>query len=118
MPKLIALIKKNPAISEEQFKLYYETIHVPLIKSIFPMIGDYKRTYLLDADMLSGEFSLEGKAADKPYNVITELFFNKIEDLEAFFKIAAQAKNVEIIRKDELNFLISEKTVMYQIGDS
>ena len=51
MPKLIALISKKPSISEQDFKIYYETNHAPLIKSLFPSLSGYTRTYLFESNL-------------------------------------------------------------------
>ena len=115
MPKLIALICKKPEISEEDFQSYYEDKHVPLIQNLFPMLADYKRTYLITSKLLYGEFSLSPDNKEFSYNVITELFFNSDEELNLFMELAARDEIIEIIRNDESNFLDSDKTIMYQV---
>ena len=115
MPKLIALISKKPEISEEEFQLYYEEKHVPLIRSLFPMLGDYKRTYLSSDRLLYGEFSLDPNNAASSCDVITELFFENDEELKLFMELAARDDMVEVVRKDESNFLDSNKTIMYRV---
>ena len=64
MIKLIALIRKKNNVSEKEFKEYYENIHAPLIIKIFPSLKGYTRNYLLESNLLHGEFSLE------PQNII------------------------------------------------
>ena len=113
MVKLIALISKKDGISDKKFRSYYENKHVPLIKNIFPSLSGYERKYLIESNMLDGEFTL--KSINHNFNVITELSFDNEEGLNQFFKIAAKEEIVEMIRKDEQNFLDSEKTIMYRI---
>ena len=115
MPKLIALICKKPAISEEDFKTYYEENHVPLIESIFPTIAGYKRTYLFEASMLNDALPLESDGDHSVFNVITELTFDDEDGLNQFFERGADNKVIETIRNDEANFLDGEKTIMYRI---
>ena len=115
MPKLIALICKKPAISEEDFKTYYEENHVPLIESIFPTITGYKRTYLFEASMLNDALPLESDSDHSLFNVITELTFDDEDGLNQFFERGADNKVIETIRNDEANFLDGEKTIMYRI---
>jgi len=115
MPKLIALIRKKPSISEEDFKSYYENKHVPLIESLFPSIMGYKRTYLLEANMLNDALPLETDSDFSQFNVITELTFNDEEALNQFFARGADKEVVETIRKDEANFLDGKQTMMYRI---
>ena len=115
MPKLIALICKKPAISEEDFKTYYEENHVPLIESIFPTITGYKRTYLFEASMLNDALPLESNGDHSLFNVITELTFDDEDGLNQFFERGADNKVIVTIRNDEANFLDGEKTIMYRI---
>tara|TARA_B100000287_G_scaffold435023_1_gene501473 strand:- start:1543 stop:1893 length:351 start_codon:yes stop_codon:yes gene_type:complete len=115
MIKLIALICKKDEISESEFRSYYENKHVPLIKSIFPSLVRYERKYLNEANILHGEFTLESINHNNIFNVITELTFEDEKGLNQFFEIAAKEEIVEIIRKDEENFLDSRKTIMYRI---
>lgn len=115
MPKLIALICKKPAISEENFKTYYEENHVPLIESIFPTIAGYKRIYLFEANMLNDALPLESDGGHSVFNVITELTFDDEDGLNQFFERGADNKVIETIRNDEANFLDGEKTIMYRI---
>tara|TARA_B100001013_G_scaffold332114_1_gene248142 strand:+ start:391 stop:741 length:351 start_codon:yes stop_codon:yes gene_type:complete len=115
MPKLIALICKKPEISEEDFQSYYEHKHVPLIQNLFPMLADYKRTYLSSSKLLYGELSLHPNNTVSSCDVITELFFNDDEQLNLFMELAARDDIVDIIRNDESNFLDSDKTIMYQV---
>ncbi len=74
MPKLIALICKETKSLKQISKNYYENNHVPLIKSLFPTIAGYKRTYLLEANSLSEALPLESDGVQQQVNVITEIF--------------------------------------------
>ena len=115
MPKLIALICKQSSISAEDFKTYYETNHVPLIESIFPTLTGYKRTYLLESNMLNDALPLESEGGQTPFDVITELTFDDEDGLNQFFARGADEEVVEAIRRDESNFLDGEKTIMYRV---
>ncbi len=115
MPKLIALISKKSSISEEDFKTYYEKNHAPLIESLFPTLDGYTRTYLFESNSLSDALPLESAGAQSQFNVITELTFKIEEDLNQFFERGAHQEVIEIIRKDEANFLDGEKTIMYRV---
>ena len=115
MPKLIALISKKSSISEEDFKTYYENNHAPLIESLFPTLDGYTRTYLFESNLLSDTLPLESDGAQSQCNVITELTFKNEEDLNQFFERGAHQEVIEIIRKDEANFLDGEKTIMYRV---
>ncbi|MGC6475587.1 MAG: EthD domain-containing protein [Parvibaculales bacterium] len=115
MPKLVALISKRDSISEADFKTYYETHHVPLIKSLFPTIAGYKRTYLLEEHSLNETLPLESDGVQQQVNVITEIIFDDEDGLNEFFARGTHEDVVEAIRKDEAHFLDGEKTLMYRV---
>lgn len=115
MPKLIALICKRSSVSVDEFKTYYENNHVPLIESLFPTLQGYKRTYLLESNMLNDALPLESEGGGTPYDVITELTFASEDDLHQFFARGAEEEVVDAIRRDEANFLDGQKTLMYRV---
>ena len=115
MPRLIALICKRESVSAEEFQNYYEKNHVPLIESFFPTLRGYKRTYLLESNMLNDALPLESDNNSSPFDVITELTFDDEGDLNQFFARGADEEVVDAIRKDEANFLDGERTIMYRV---
>ena len=115
MPKLVALICKKSSITQGDFKSYYENNHVPLIESLFPSLSGYKRTYLLESNMLNDALPLESEGIKSQYDVITELTFDDEEALNEFFERGANEEVVQAIREDEANFLNGEQTIMYRV---
>ena len=115
MPRLVALICKRDFISAEEFQEYYEKNHVPLIESLFPTLSGYKRTYLVESNMLNDALPLESEGSQSPFDVITELTFDDESALNEFFAKGADEEVIEAIRKDEANFLDGEKTIMYRV---
>jgi len=118
MPKLVSLIKKRPHLTDEEFKTYYETNHAPLIKKLFPMLSDYKRTFLPSSQMLFGELTLQSAIDESTFDVITELWFKSKSDLEAFMIHASKEEILTAIRDDEAHFLLSESTVTYEVTET
>ena len=49
MFKVISMLKRNPALSPEQFRAHYEEVHAPLAKKTFPFIRKYVRNYVVAA---------------------------------------------------------------------
>ena len=45
MVKAIALLRRNPGLSPEQFRKRYEEVHAPLAKRLFPFMRKYVRNY-------------------------------------------------------------------------
>lgn len=112
MPKLIALIVKQPRLSAEAFKAYYEANHAPLVARLLPMINRYTRSYLPDTS------AVPGKGGVPSFDVLTELWFKNEADLAAFWERIREPDVMAAIRADEAHFLISKKTVMYRVDEA
>ena len=111
MPKLIALISKQPELSAEEFRQYYEAHHAPLIAKLLPMIARYTRSYL------PTEPAVSGKIGTVEFDVLTELWFADEAALQAFWARIRSPEVIAQIRADEANFLLSERTLMYQVQE-
>lgn len=48
MIKLVAFFARRPDFTHEEFRAYYETRHVALIRSLLPRFDVYQRNYLSD----------------------------------------------------------------------
>jgi uncharacterized protein (TIGR02118 family) len=112
MPKLIALISKQPQLTREAFQEYYEANHAPLIRRLLPMIGRYTRSYL------PAESETAKRTGKADFDVLTELWFDSEADLEAFWKRIREPEVAAAIRADEAHFLISDRTVMYRVDEA
>lgn len=110
MPKLIALIKKQPHLSAAAFKAYYEKNHAPLVSLLLPMVQRYTRSYLPASSALPGR-------GDADFDVITELWFATTQDVDAFWKRIRSPEVIAQIRADEAHFLITERTLMYEVQE-
>ena len=112
MPKLIALISKQPQLSPEAFQEYYEAKHAPLIRRLLPTIARYTRSYL------PAEPESPKRTGLANFDVLTELWFDTDSDLEAFWKRINEPEVIAAIRMDEAHFLISDRTVMYRVDEA
>jgi len=112
MPKLIALISKQPQLSPEAFQEYYEAKHAPLIRRLLPTIARYTRSYL------PAEPESPKRTGLANFDVLTELWFDTDSDLEAFWKRINEPEVIAAIREDEAHFLISDRTVMYRVDET
>jgi uncharacterized protein (TIGR02118 family) len=100
MIKLIALLKRKPGMSREEFISYYEMRHAPLAMQITAMGHDYRRNYPHIARVDGREV-----AAAPEYDVITEVWF---QDQKAYEAFSASMQKPEIraqIVADEEQFL-------------
>ena len=110
MHKLIALISAKPDISRADFINYYERNHAPLVKSLLPMIAEYRRNYLFN--------DLVPNSAHEPdYDVLTELLFDSDESLAAFWERLMEPEVRRLIQQDEQHFLQSDKTRMIGVQE-
>lgn len=110
MHKIIALISAKPEISRDDFIDYYESNHAPLIKSLLPMITEYRRNYLFN--------DLVPYSTHEPdFDVLTELLFNSDETLAAFWERLRDPEVRKRIHEDEQHFLQSDKTRMIGVDE-
>ena len=111
MLKLVALISAKPDISREAFIEHYESTHAPLIKKLLPMIAEYRRSFVkLNAPSGTQPLSLG-------FDVLTELWFENQQDLDAFWKRLREPEVNSQIRADEAHFLISDRTQLFQVDE-
>ncbi|MEH6660024.1 MAG: EthD domain-containing protein [Parasphingorhabdus sp.] len=113
MIKHFFLISKKPEVSAEQFRSYYETHHVPLIKRLLPMFVYYQRHYLDRS-----ESRINAAQADPGFDVITEIHFATQADYDAFLATVSDPAVLAEIRADEANFLISDATRSLRMDSS
>lgn len=107
MTKLIALLKRKPGISKEDFIAHYENNHAPLILRHFgDHIIDYTRSYLDYGHPLSyagpGKEAIAGEA---PFDVVTTLRFRTPADLDAMMAVGRRPEVSREIAEDEEKFL-------------
>jgi len=105
MFKRVTLIKRKQGMSIEDFKSYYENHHVPMVKRLFPMFADYRRSYITDALRRNGET----KVLD--FDVITETWYASEADYKVFLdKLSSPGVRDEIMA-DEARFTDTASTV-------
>jgi uncharacterized protein (TIGR02118 family) len=99
MIKQISLIKAKAGMSPEAFRSHYENIHAPLARSLFPMVQEYRRSYLdRNGAPLSGQEMPD-------FDVVTELWFKDAAAFAAFRERYAEPEIKRQLRDDEMNFL-------------
>ncbi len=102
--KLIILLARKPGTTVEQFKHYYETVHVPGARERMPALAraEYRRNFIPE----------EGrKGAPIDFDVVTEMIFaNEAEYAEMQKERAAAA---QWIADDVAKFADPDKTRSY-----
>jgi hypothetical protein len=92
--KLIAMFKRNPALTHAEFREEYEGKHVPLAVKYFPYLKDYRRNYVRRDQV---HRRAEGEAAASlDFDVITEITFADPSDYD---RMRAQMADPEFQRE-------------------
>jgi hypothetical protein len=110
--KIMAFLTKREDIETLAFIEYYETHHVPLIRSLAPTPIGYKRSYLVRGD----ELNIEGDAIG--FDVVTELIFPDRAAYLAWGQALSDSTAGEpIIAEDEAKFLDRSRTRAYVVAE-
>jgi uncharacterized protein (TIGR02118 family) len=100
MIKIVALIRAKPELTPAAFRDYYETRHVPLVRSMLPGMKDYRRNFLS-----WDETHLVRGPADRNFDAITEVWFEDQAAFDAFKQAFSDPRIKQRIEDDEDNFL-------------
>src|ERR1700722_2795021 len=84
MFKTVGLLKQKDALSRDAFIRNYETVHVPLMRSLLPQITEYRRNYLNRSLAV-----IAPGAPDPDFDVITEIYFADRSAYEAAMTLSA-----------------------------
>lgn len=112
MIKAIALLRRKPGLTREEFIAYYETRHAPLIRSLLPGIADYRRNYVDRA----GAFESAMAAID--FDSVTEMRFADRATYDAFLARAADPEVARRIAEDEENVFDRAATRMFVVDET
>ena len=99
--KFIALVKRRPDLSMEAFKDYYENQHAPLCARILPPTSEYRRNYVTRNTKVQ---DIDPPQLDIEYDVVTEVWFDTVEQFSAFNDATARPEIREQLIADELKF--------------
>lgn len=107
MVKAIALIKRKPGLSREEFRRHYEEVHAPLILAHAPHIVKYVRNHVI----------VSRGADDPPFDSVTELWFDSMEGFKADTAIWGTEAG-KVIRDDEDSFLDRSKLAFFLVNET
>lgn len=109
MLKEIALIKRKPGLSPEEFRKQFEEVHAPLELSLFPTIRKYVRNYIT-ANVITAD------AADPDFDCIAEHWFDNREDFQAMVDASTGDANRALGHSGKV-FLDTTKTVYFLVEE-
>ncbi len=99
MIKRMALVTARDGISAEDFRAYYENVHAPLGKRLFPMFMDYKRNYIREISRRP-----DG-APSSTISAINEITFASEGDYRRYLALAARPEIRAELLADEDKFI-------------
>ncbi len=106
---LIDLHKKNPALTDEQFRDHYENVHAKFVDLIAHLVVDYQRNYPLQGygyDAADGiEISKSDNRPKPEFDCITKLTFPNMTALEKVQGVITDPALKAEIEADEAKFL-------------
>ena len=105
MIKAIGMMKRKPGLSREDFIRHYEEQHAPLAQRLLGF-ARYVRNYPIP----------EPGAAEPPFDVITEFWFESKEAFAAAMAVNASPE-AQIIREDEARFMDTSRTVGFLVDE-
>jgi uncharacterized protein (TIGR02118 family) len=112
--KVIALLARKPGLSRTEFRHYYETRHVPLIRESFAgHLLEYRRNFLEPDGAILGD-----AAAPADFDVVTEIWFRDRASYDAMLAMHAKTDVGTRIAADEANFLDLTKTRFFKVEET
>ena len=114
MIKLVYCVRKRGDITDEEFHRYWLENHGPLVKSFAETM---KATRYVQSHTVLPEVNqaiMEARGMKLPYDGITELWWNSLEDLMAGSGSEEGAKVGETLKADESKFIdFSESRIFF-----
>jgi hypothetical protein len=105
MIKMIVFNKKKDGLTAAEYRDHYENVHAPLIRSLFPTVGAYRRNYV-DRDRTAlTERNARIAGAQTDFDSVTEAFFADWAAFEAFRDRNAEPDVRARVLADEAEFL-------------
>jgi len=104
--KTIALIRRKPGISHEEFMRHYEDVHAPLAMACLPGLRGYVRNYVVTAP----------GGADPGFDVVSEFWFDDAAALQAVHDFL-RTDEARALREDEARFIDSVSIRAFEVEE-
>ena len=104
MVKFVYMVRRRPELSPEAFRKYWIENHGPLVRSMATALRAkrYVQSHTLDTPF--NQIAQQARGTQPPYDGITEIWFDKLEDLvEAAQTPEGQQANLTLAQ-DEARF--------------
>jgi uncharacterized protein (TIGR02118 family) len=113
MIKLVFCVSKREDISSDEFFRYWLEDHGPLVKSVADDIGAcrYVQSHTVLPEL--NEQLIAGRKLQQPYDGITEVWWNSMEDLEKGFASPEGIAASKRLQEDEATFIDLPKSRVF-----
>ena len=104
MVKFVYMVRRRPELSPEAFRKYWLENHGPLVKSLASALRakHYVQSHTLDTPL--NQIARQARGTQTPYDGITELWFDKIEDVLAAAQTPEGQQANMTLAQDEARF--------------
>lgn len=106
MFRMFVTIDKREDLSDEEFRTYYETQHIPFIaKSAPAKVTRYRRNYVVSEHPLANRLTSERGDPPTTISAITEIGFENEADAAEMVASLTSARINAAVLEDEANFI-------------
>ncbi len=104
MIKFVYCVRRHPSLSPQEFREYWLERHAPLVKSCAAVLGArrYVQSHTLDTEL--NVIAAPARGRTDIYDGITELWWDKIEDVIAAHSTPAGQEVNRRLAEDEARF--------------
>ncbi|MGQ4600691.1 EthD domain-containing protein [Nocardia sp. R6R-6] len=112
--RVVALIRRKPGTTREEFIEHYENHHARLIAGHkYKWLADYTRNYVIPGTEIQ---KLDGDDGSLPdCDVITIASFNTVEDYEAFTRASSDPEFQRAVVADEESFMDRDSIRFFRV---
>jgi hypothetical protein len=113
MVKLVYCVQKRSDVSPEEFYHYWLNNHGPLVKSFAKAINAvrYVQSHTIAPEM--NQLFMETRSLAGPFDGITEVWWNSLEDMQAGYAHEAGLAAAEALQEDESKFIDFSKSSVF-----
>lgn len=115
--KIICLLKRNSALSRDEFIDHYENRHVKLVSNLLPFFSEYKRNYINVEDAYRTDHLDNQASSEPPFDVVTELSFASRAMYEQMVAALADPVIGKAIADDEDHVFDRSAMAVYMVDE-
>lgn len=115
MFKIMFCLWRRPGLTPEQFRHYYEDVHVHNNQKVRPASADYRRNYPDPADPLT---DMAGLARLGSFDVMTENWYPDRKRFEAVLQAFVNSPATPAIVEDEAQFEVRDRKLVFVVSES